>query len=352
MARKTFIKSVIGYTGVSIIIAFFIGFINFIVTDYQTKYLYDIEILSINFLYAFLIGTINLLAFALLNKKYAWETDARKLLVIGIIGSVIWSTLAFFIARFCHLVLIEGLSLDQFYANESFVTYIFSMLLAFVVTLAYHVVGFYKALQDAKLKEKTFESESNSAKYEALKNQLDPHFLFNSLNVLSAQIDENPEKAQDFTISLSKVYRYVLDQKHKDLVSLDEEIKFAKTYLNLLEMRFEDSLHVNIDDDISKVDAKVIPLSLQLLLENAIKHNRISEKNPLTIKIYLDKNHLVIENNLQPKVESEHQKRNGIGLDNIKSRYKMFTEEKCEILKSEHSFAVKLPLLQLETVQL
>ena len=350
MARKSFIKTIIGYTGVSVIIAFFIAFINFLASGYQTKYLYDIEILSINFLYAFLIGTVNLIAFGLLYKKYAWETDAKKLLLIGTIGSILWSTFAFFMARFVHLVVIEGYSLKQFIDNESFITYIIALLIAFVVTLAYHVVGFYKALQDSKLKEKTFESESNSAKFEALKNQLDPHFLFNSLNVLSAQIDENPEKAQDFTIGLSKIYRYILDQKHKDLVSLSEEIKFAKTYLNLLEMRFENSLHVKIDENISKIEAKIIPLSLQLLLENAIKHNRISEKNPLTIKIFLEDKYLVIKNNLQPKVESEHPKRNGIGLENIKLRYKMFTEEECKIVKSEHTFAVKLPLLQLENL--
>lgn len=350
MINKSFIKSIIGYTGVSIIIAFFIAFINFLATGYETKYLYDIEILSINFLYAFLIGNVNMIAFGLLYKKYSWETDAKKLVFIGIVGSILWSTFAFFMARFIHLVAIEGYSLKQFIENESFITYIFALLIAFVVTLAYHVVGFYKALQDAKLKEKTFESESNSAKFEALKNQLDPHFLFNSLNVLSAQIDENPEKAQDFTIGLSKIYRYILDQKHKDLVSLSEEIKFAKTYLNLLEMRFENSLHVKIDENISKIEAKIIPLSLQLLLENAIKHNRISGKNPLTIRIYLNEDYLVIENNLQPKIESEHQRRNGIGLENIKLRYKMFTKEKCEVLKSKHTFAVKLPLLQLETV--
>ena len=350
MLHKSFIKSIIGYTAVSVVIAFFIAFINFLATGYQTKYLYDIEILSINFLYAFLIGTVNIIAFGLLYKKYSWETDAKKLILIGTIGSILWSTFAFFIARFLHLVAIEGYSLKQFFDDESFVTYIFALMIAFVVTLAYHVVGFYKALQDSKLKEKTFESESNSAKFEALKNQLDPHFLFNSLNVLSAQIDENPEKAQDFTIGLSKVYRYVLDQKHKDLVSLNEEIKFAKTYLNLLEMRFENSLQVDIEHGISTIKAKIIPLSLQLVLENAIKHNRISEKNPLTIKIYVEKDHLVIENNLQPKIKSEQQNRNGIGLDNIKLRYKLFTDKQCEIIKDEGSFKVKLPLLQLETV--
>lgn len=348
MAKQSTFKSIIGYTGISVIIAFFIGFINFLATGYQARFLYDINILSINFIYAFIIGTINLLAFGLLYQKYSWENDAKKLLFIGIIGSIIWSTLAFFIARFVHLVVIESYSLKQFIENESAINYVIALLIAFVVTLAYHVVGFYKALQDAKLKEKIFESESHSAKFDALKNQLDPHFLFNSLNVLSALIDEDTDKAQDFTIGLSQVYRYVLDQKNKDLVSLNDEIKFAHTYLNLLMMRFEDSIKVDIDKNTAKIKAKIIPLSLQLLLENAIKHNQISEKKPLEIKIFIEENMLVIENNYQPKLASSSQKRNGIGLDNIRLRYKLFTDKKCVVHQTEQTFSVKLPLVQLE----
>jgi LytS/YehU family sensor histidine kinase len=222
------------------------------------------------------------------------------------------------------------------------------MMIAFIITLIFHSFYFYKALQDVKLKEKTFESKSNSAKFDALKNQLDPHFLFNSLNVLSALIDEDTDKAQDFTIGLSKVYRYVLDQKNKDLVSLNGEIKFAETYLNLLKMRFEDSLEVDISDEAKTTEAKIIPLSLQLLLENAVKHNKVSEQFPLKIKIYIEAEYLIIENNLQPKIDSRNQNRNGIGLENIQSRYELFTNQKCEILKTEQIFAVKLPLLQLQ----
>jgi LytS/YehU family sensor histidine kinase len=291
-----------------------------------------------------------MIGFDILYSKYSWDSEPRKLVILGISGSVLWSTLAFFIARFSHLVIIEGYSVTTFFEEESFGTYIFSMMIAFIITLAFHVFYFYKALQDIKLKEKTFESESHSAKFDALKNQLDPHFLFNSLNVLSALIDEDPDKAQDFTIGLSQVYRYVLDQKHKDLVHLKDEIKFAETYLELLKMRFENSINVNIDERIQEIDAKVIPLSLQLLLENAIKHNVISEQFPLRIDIYIENKWLIVKNNFQPKTGQTAQKRNGIGLDNIKSRYKLFTNEKCEIQKTENVFLVKLPLLQLQTL--
>jgi len=348
MKAKEIFQAIVRYAILSIIISAFIRLINFISSGYELEVLLNFKYFVVSFMYAFIITIVNVLGFKFLYSKYSWEAHAKKLVTIGIVGSVLWSTLAFFIARFSHLVFIEGFSIEQFLENEYFLNYVFSMLIAFVVTLAFHAFYFYKALQDAKLKEKTFESESNSAKFDALKNQLDPHFLFNSLNVLSALIDEDPDKAQDFTIGLSQVYRYVLDQKNKDLVNLNDEIKFARTYLNLLMMRFEDSINVNIDEKATKIKAKVVPLSLQLLLENTIKHNQISEKKPLNIKIFIEDDMLVIENNYQPKLASTHQKRNGIGLDNIRLRYKLFTDKKCVVQQTEETFAVKLPLVQLE----
>ncbi len=350
MKTKKFFKTVLNLSLLSAGISAFIRIISYVSSDYNIDVLLNFEYFLISFIYAFFITIANVVGFDILYSKYSWDRDAKKLVVLGITGSVLWSTLAFFLARFSHLVFIEGLSVEQFLEDESFQTYVFSMLIAFTVTLAFHVFYFYKALQDIKLKEKTFESESNSAKFDALKNQLDPHFLFNSLNVLSALIDEDPEKAQDFTIGLSQVYRYVLDQKHKDLVSVKEEIKFAETYLELLKMRFENSIEVHINDHLTDIDAKVIPLSLQLLLENAIKHNTISEQSPLKIHIYIENTWLVVQNNFQPKQGQTTQKRNGIGLDNIQSRYKLFTDKQCQIEKDQKSFLVKLPLLQLQNL--
>lgn len=350
MALNKTAKTLVNFIIISVIISIFIRLINFVGNDYKLEILLDYENYLISFIYAMFIGLANAIGFGIIYAKYSWDRDAKKLVVIGVIGSVAWSTLGFFMARFAHLVLIEGYSFENFIEQESFLTYLFSMMIAFIITLIFHVFYFYKALQDSKLKEKTFESESNSAKFDALKNQLDPHFLFNSLNVLSALIDEDTEEAQDFTIGLSQVYRYVLDQKHKDLVHLKEEIKFAETYLELLKMRFENSLEVQIDQRIFEIDAKVIPLSLQLLLENAIKHNKISEKHPLQIQLLIENKFLVVKNNFQPKMGELSQKRNRIGLENIKSRYKLFMDEKCKIQKTEDSILVKLPLLQLQTL--
>jgi hypothetical protein len=197
--------------------------------------------------------------------------------------------------------------------------------------------------QENKVKEQKIIAGTASAKFETLKNQIDPHFLFNSLNVLSSLIEENPENAQRFTTSLSKVYRYVLEQKDKDLVPIEEELAFAKTYMNLLQMRFENSLTFEISIINVDSEAKVVPLSLQLLLENAVKHNIISEQKPLHIKIYIENDALVIQNNFQKKAVLQDGQ--GVGIQNIISRYNIITDRKVSIEQNEHTFTVKLPIL-------
>ena len=207
----------------------------------------------------------------------------------------------------------------------------------------YRIIYSIHKKQESKVKEQKIIAGTASAKFETLKNQIDPHFLFNSLNVLSSLIEENPENAQRFTTSLSKVYRYVLEQKDKDLVSIEEELAFAKTYMNLLQMRFENSLTYEVIIDTIQPEAKVVPLSLQLLLENAVKHNVISEQKPLHIKIYIDNDVLVIQNNYQKK--SVLQDGQGVGIQNIISRYDIITDRKVTIEQNENTYTVKLPIL-------
>jgi two-component system LytT family sensor kinase len=209
--------------------------------------------------------------------------------------------------------------------------------------LFFHAVYYYKELQKTKVKEQKVIAGAASAKFDALKNQLDPHFLFNSLNVLTSLIEENPDSAQKFTTALSKVYRYVLEQKNKELVTVDEELSFAKTYMSLLKMRFEDSIIFEIPERASNPESKVVPLSLQLLLENAVKHNMVTSSKPLHINIYEDGNYLVVMNNLQPKQIVK--KGSGVGLENIKQRYELLTEKKVVINQREKDFAVGIPML-------
>src|SRR5690606_13333388 len=201
---------------------------------------------------------------------------------------------------------------------------------------------FIRNYQENKLKAQKQKVVKISTEHESLKSQIGPHFLFNSLNVLNGLIEENQFKAQEFVSELSSVYRYVLEQKDKSLVSLREEIDFSKTYMNLIQKRFEGGLIFDIEENIPE-DFQIVPLSLQILLENCIKHNRISTKEPLKVKVYIEGNKLLIYNNLQ--IKNQMNKSTGKGLQNIINRYKTFTQQEVEITKTDNDFIVKIPLL-------
>ena len=295
-------------------------------------------------LYAFVLGYSNMAFFAYMGSR-EWKTDDTiKRLIYGIIGSTTLTLIGLFFIRVFTATVIYDLELKSFLSRESWRGYSFGLWVTIVIVTVFHLVYYYNRYQKNKIKEQKVIAGTASAKFDALKNQLDPHFLFNSLNVLTSLIEENPVNAQKFTTSLSKVYRYVLEQKSKELVTVDEELKFARTYMSLLKMRFEDSIIFEIPDKASNPENKVVPLSLQLLLENAVKHNMVTSTKPLHIIIYEDGNHLVVMNNLQLKQIVK--KSSGVGLENIKQRYALLTNRKVQINQREKDFAVAIPMLK------
>lgn len=303
--------------------------------------------LKVNFLYTMLYGLslyyANAILYMFLDTFFEKDKYSIKRLVIGFSSSLVVTLVVIFLLRIFEDVIIEGRTLTEFIKYESPSNYVIALVTSFFVLLGIHGLYFYKSYNENKVKEQKIIAGTASAKFESLKNQIDPHFLFNSLNVLSSLIEENPENAQRFTTSLSKIYRYVLEQKDKDLVSVEEELAFAKTYMNLLKMRFENSLFYELPTAVSNPEAKVVPLSLQLLLENTVKHNVVSEKRPLHIRIYMKDGYLIVENDFQKK--EVLQNRQGVGLQNIINRYGLVTNRKVLIEQTEKIFAVKLPVL-------
>jgi histidine kinase/2TM domain-containing protein len=294
-------------------------------------------------LYGITLTVINSLYFDYLNKRVVWDKYSRYRLVIGAAGSVLLTLTGVFFVRFFIKVALEGQDAVDFLNKEQIKFYIIPLIITIVITLVFHLVYFYKALNEKKIVQQKIIAGTASAQFESLKNQIDPHFLFNSLNVLSSLIEENPENAQQFTTSLSKIYRYVLEQKDKELVPLEEELAFAKTYMNLLKMRFENSLFYELPENGYDTEAKVVPLSLQLLLENTVKHNVVSEKKPLHIRIFIEGDYLNIQNNLQKK--EVLQDRRGVGLQNIVSRYGIITRKAVYVEQDEKAFTVRIPIL-------
>ncbi|WP_456423916.1 2TM domain-containing protein [Lutibacter sp.] len=303
-----------------------------------------VKIFGIHFMYAFVLTVINSYFFYFIGKKISWDEHATKRLVIGALGSVILTMIALVLLRFVTIVIISGNPIEQFLTDKYASSYyVFGLVITLFVTLIFHTIFFYKALTEKKVNEQQIVAKTETAKYESLKSQIDPHFLFNSLNVLTSLIEENPKQAEKFTTKLSKVYRYVLEQKNKDLIELDEELHFAKTYMELLKMRFENAVTFEIPEKASNSEFKILPLSLQLLLENTIKHNVVSEENPLKVSIAEVDGYLVVKNNYNPKTILT--KGTKVGLKNIIDRYNLITLKKVVIEKTTNQFIVKLPLL-------
>jgi len=299
-----------------------------------------------NMIFAVILYMVNAYWIQFLLVKYKNQFYRKSRLIIGVFGNIILSLVGIFLSRLILMVGIEKKPIAEFLNSEKLEYYKFSLLLAILISGIFYFAWYFKYRQENKVKEQKIIAGTASAKFDALKNQLDPHFLFNSLNVLTSLIEEDPEQAQKFTTSLSKVYRYVLEQKNKDLVTVDEELAFAKTYVRLLKMRFEDSIVFDIPQQGSGIESKIVPLSLQLLLENAVKHNVVTAAKPLRIRVYEEEGMLCVSNNLQEKQVVK--KSTGVGLRNVRERYGILSNRKVEIEKTTSDFTVKLPVLSEE----
>jgi LytS/YehU family sensor histidine kinase len=184
-----------------------------------------------------------------------------------------------------------------------------------------------------------------SSRFESLKNQVNPHFLFNSLNVLSGLVYKDADLAAKFIKHLADVYRYVLDTRDREVVPLETELEALQAYIFLLQIRFGDSLKVEVNIQDCKENV-IPPLTLQMLVENAVKHNIASRQHPLFIHITQENNIITVKNNLQ--IKHNEPESNGIGLANIQERYRYISNKLVQIIKDEQSFSVAVPLIQMK----
>ncbi len=216
------------------------------------------------------------------------------------------------------------------------------ILIALGITVFFTSRSFLLEWRQAAIEAEQMRSERLAGQYQSLKDQLNPHFLFNSLNVLSNLVYEDADQANAFIEKLSKIYRYVLDVQYEEVVDLEKELAFAGNFLELQKLRFGEKLAYEIEvKDENRYT--IPPLTLQLLLENAIKHNIATRSNPLVLRIYADGENLVVENNLQKR--ESHTPESGIGLTNIHQRYKYLTNKEVVVSETEDKFLVEVPLL-------
>ena len=231
-------------------------------------------------------------------------------------------------------------------SNSRFILDIVNAMLIMFIILALKVSRLYfkqsKQLFEYNSK---IQKELYLSKYESLKNQVNPHFLFNSFSVLSSLINSDPTLAEEFLGKLSRMYRYILDNQDNQMVTLDKELKFAETYMFLLKVRHEDSVVFDVDLRLNLSDYRIPTLSLQMLIENAIKHNTFSTQSPLTIRIFSEQQYVVVQNESRKRPDAVVSTK--LGLENIRNRFSYETDREVVVEELKGFFTVKLPVLQI-----
>jgi sensor histidine kinase YesM len=272
-------------------------------------------------------------------KRFPWESSPLNHLLIEIFlilsYTMAFSYLLYFLEKkFWNIPQVENLSM------EIFVT----ILITYFITAVHESVFFYQQWKYNFSRSVRLEKDNIEAKYEALRAQINPHFLFNSLNSLTNMVQEN-KPVVDYIQNLSALLRYMMKSGERELVLLSEELDITMNYINLQLMRFTGSLVIKVVVPQELLNHAVPPLVLQMLIENSLKHNIISREKPLSVEVIADNDSITVINNLQKKTGVVS---TGQGLDNIKGRYGYFTTRKVEISETDGMFKVKIPLLQAE----
>ena len=337
--HKTIVYGLAWCFGISLIVASLITYFD------STRTVMDFVMsfaISVGYSFSYWGSTVYLVYY--LGKKYDWLKESKKRIISGVVGTLLVSFGVTFLMHFVLLVLPGKLEFIRLFSWQAFESYLLPATVNLILSLWFHLQSFFFNWKKSALNEERLKSENALAKLEALQQQVDPHFLFNTFNVLTGLIEEDGKLAQKFVTQLAKVYRYIIEMRSKTLVDLEDELGFAKSYLFLLKIRFDEGFSYSIEVEDAFFKKKLIPASIQLLVENAIKHNVVNQQKPMHLSLYIEDNYFCVSNNLNPKERIQNSS-TGIGLTNISSRYALIDEEREPIIsKSNTDFTVKLPL--------
>jgi LytS/YehU family sensor histidine kinase len=276
-----------------------------------------------------------------LDKTHPWEFSPARRFTLQLISNASFVLLITTALRVYIMILFDHYEFIRFL--DEWVVASTAVVITFIVVLIELGMFFLQRWRHSLIELERFKKESWQFRFEMLKAQVNPHFLFNSLNTLSSLVFSDQETAHSFIRRLANVYRNVLEYRGRGLISLGEELTALQAYIDLIQLRFDDKLIIEIDIPGEKDETMVPPIILQMLIENAIKHNVASNKSPLKISLNIDGDYLVVTNNLQLKSSKGYSSR--IGLDNICSHYDLVTDQRVIIKETKDEFIVKIPLL-------
>lgn len=279
---------------------------------------------------------------ALLDLRVSWFEAPMKRFFLAIVSMVVYTVVAFVaVTLLLNLILFQQMPEDlvQWTIRQSVVP----LVLSFAIGWGMAARGFYKSWRSSELRARKLNTEMLNYRYELLRAQVNPHFLFNSFNVLSDLVYEDQDLAVKFIRQMSDLYRYVLDSREKGLVPLAEELEFIRSFVFLMEIRFEEKLKVEIDLE-PQAGEMIVPMTLQLLIENAVKHNVATKQKPLFVKVLRIAEGLEVRNNLQRRSVGDDSKK--IGLQNLEQQYAHLSGGKVEVHETDTEFYVRVPLLE------
>jgi len=277
-----------------------------------------------------------------LDRKIKWIEKPVLRSILGIVILIFYSVIAFLMVKYL-MFFIKYRTMPEDAWEFAATSSLFTVLISFNMSLIFTAIGFFKAWKRAVENAEKLKTEMMAYRYESLRNQINPHFLFNSFNVLSDLVYVDQALAVKFINQLSELFRYVLDSRDKELVPLADELAFMQSYIYLLKTRFEDKLDLNINME-STPDELIVPMTLQLLVENAVKHNEVSEAFPLEIQIRRNDIYLEVENSMRIKKVGDDSKKTG--LKNIIQQFSYFTDRQIEVNNTNGKFMVRVPILK------
>ena len=340
LETKNIKGSPVGYVLGSAILSFFllVAFMRGAFADWKT--------FASGFLWAFSISITQWVGLEIIygwiDRRISWiETPVKKVFV-QIFSFLMYSATAFAVVQFANYYIWMDVLPEKSW-EWILKSLPYTLLISFIISLIFTAIGFFKAWKNVFVRAEKLKVEMMAYKYESLRNQINPHFLFNSLNVLSDLVYDDQAMAVKFIQQMSDLFRYVLDSRDKELVPLKDELEFIRSFTFLLKTRFEDKLIIENDVQANSGDF-IVPMTIQLLIENAVKHNEVSEAFPLRISIRKSNDYMEVENNLQPKNAGNDSKKTG--LKNIIQQFAFFSDVPIEIIPSETNFLVRLPILK------
>lgn len=297
-------------------------------------------------LLVFLLIAGNRFISGVLDRKLPWTMYSGLRFAVHLLLSLVYSLVCLNASYYTFKIVFTT---DPPTPYQFTIMNIYGVIIVLGVILVYFSLYLLKAWRKSALESERLQKETIKSELHALRTHLDPHFLFNNLNILDVLIEKDPQAAHNFLNRFSEVYRFLLKKKDAELITLTEELDFLQAYLFLIQTRFEDNVQVHMHICKAHRDMSLPPMALQILIENCLKHNRIDEDAPLHINVMSRKDgYLSVSNNLQPR--SQKMPGTGTGLENIRSRYNYFTEKKLKVRTEENQYIVDIPLIEVQEI--